>query len=91
MKKVKRNQSSLQPLRSNAKKFPVRHADQNRTRSFVLKLWIECASQNNKEITWRGRITEVISRTGRHVKSLDEISTYLIRQLREMGGKNILM
>lgn len=90
MKKVKRKPSSLQPLRSNPKKMPVRNTHQDRARSFVLKLWIESTSQKNKEISWRGRITEVISRKGQHVKSLDEVTAYLIRQLQEMRGKNSL-
>jgi hypothetical protein len=90
MKKVKRKQSFLRPLRSNAKKLPIHHADQNRARSFVLKLWIENTSRNSEEVSWRGHITEVISRRGQHVKSLEEVTAYLIRQLQEMGGKNPL-
>jgi hypothetical protein len=91
MKKVKhKRSSSLQPLQVHEKKMPIRHKDQDQARSFVLKLWIENTSRNNKEINWRGHITEVISRKGRHVKSLDEVTAYLISQLREMGGKNSL-
>jgi hypothetical protein len=63
--------------------------DPVQARSFVLKLWIEGIETKSGQVSWRGHITQVISRTGQYVKSLDEINSYLIQQLQDMRVENI--
>ena len=55
--------------------------------SFILKIWIEEASEEAEHVKWRGHITHVPSNSRRYVQNLDEIALFLTPYLEQLGVK----
>ncbi len=50
--------------------------DESNLQSFIVKIWVEEASEDKTQKSWRGYITHVASNKRSYVKSLDEITNY---------------
>lgn len=53
--------------------------------SFIVKIWLEEATEKSHRGTWRGHITHVPSGERSHLKDLDEITTFIGTFLHGMG------
>ena len=53
--------------------------------SFIIKLWIEKASERAGAAVWRGYITHVPSGERRYLENLDEITAFITPYLKAMG------
>ncbi len=57
---------------------------QARTRSFVVRLWLE--EKRDGRSLWRGHITHVASHERRHIRRLDDIPLFIVPYLEQLGG-----
>jgi hypothetical protein len=55
------------------------------THSFIVKIWLEEPAQNSRKGKWRGHITHVPSGERRYLKSLGEITAFIVPYLISMG------
>jgi len=55
--------------------------------SFIIKIWLEETAAEAGRVTWRGHITHVPSGQRSYVQDLDDIVTFMIPYLEEMGVK----
>ena len=53
--------------------------------SFIVKVWCENDSEEGGKIIWRGHITHVPSGTRKYIRSLEEISNFIVPFLDKMG------
>ena len=53
--------------------------------SFIVKIWLEEASDEYGPARWRGHITHVPSRQRRYVEDLNSISSFVAPYLEGMG------
>lgn len=53
--------------------------------SFIIKIWQEETAQESGKVSWRGYISHVISGRNRYIQSLDDIDTFIIPYIEEMG------
>lgn len=60
---------------------------QSNTHSFIIKVWVNEPGQTSEPIVWRGRITHVPSGHVQHFVSVDEISTFVMPYLQQLGVK----
>jgi hypothetical protein len=61
------------------------HLSEPDVQSFIIKLWIEKASERAGAAVWRGYITHVPSGRRRYLKDLDEITAFITPYLKAMG------
>jgi len=54
------------------------------THSFIVKVWLEDATEEVGKVRWRGHVTHVPSGERRYVEDLSEISTLLASYLGSM-------
>lgn len=57
------------------------------THSFIIKIWREEISAGASQAVWRGHITHVPGGERRYLKNLDDISTFIMPYIEEMGVK----
>jgi hypothetical protein len=55
--------------------------------SFIIKLWIEKASERAGAASWRGYITHVPGGERRYLKDLSEITAFITPHLQALGVK----
>ncbi|PYS42053.1 MAG: hypothetical protein DMF71_10045 [Acidobacteria bacterium] len=53
--------------------------------SFIIKLWLEEATEEADRTAWRGQIKHVPSGEHRHIKSFDEIADFIWPYLKLKG------
>lgn len=53
--------------------------------SFIIKIWQEETAQESGKVSWRGYISHVISRRKRFLQSLDDIESFIVPYIEEMG------
>jgi len=53
--------------------------------SFIIRIWLEETVQEAGVAKWRGHITHVPSGKRRYIEELDEIVTFIVPYLGEMG------
>jgi hypothetical protein len=53
--------------------------------SFIVKVWLEETVEETGRASWRGHITHVPSGERRYLKDLDDIVTFVMPYLEEMG------
>ena len=58
---------------------------ESKTHPFIIKLWLEETAEETSRATWRGHITHVPSGERRYLQELDEIITFIIPYLEQMG------
>ena len=56
------------------------------THSFIFKIWLEEHAEEGMDAIWRGLVTHVPSGARRHVKSLDEVITFIVPYIQKMGA-----
>jgi hypothetical protein len=57
------------------------------THSFIVKIWREEVSADTSQAAWRGHITHVPGGERRYLRSLDDLSTFILPYFEEMGVK----
>ena len=55
--------------------------------SFIIKLWVEKASERTRTAVWRGYITHVPSGERRYLKDLSEITAFIAPYLEDIGAR----
>lgn len=55
------------------------------THTFVIRLWLEEAAQEQGETLWRGHITHLLTKNRRYLQTPDDIVLFLLPYLSEMG------
>jgi len=55
------------------------------TQSFILKIWLEESSREADGAIWRGYVTHVQTGKRRYIRSLEEIVTFILPFLEQMG------
>jgi len=55
--------------------------------SFIIKFWLEEATEGERRAVWRGHITHVPSGERRYVRSLDDILDFISPYLEAIGGE----
>ena len=58
---------------------------ESKTHSFVVKIWLEDADEQEETQKWRGHVTHVPSHQRRYVDDLNGISQFISLYLEEMG------
>jgi hypothetical protein len=58
---------------------------ESQVHSFIIKLWIEKASEEADAASWRGYITHVPGGERRHLKDLSEITAFITPHLQALG------
>lgn len=53
--------------------------------SFVIRIWLEEASEEGGAAVWRGHITHVATRQRAHLRELHQILTFVAPYLEQMG------
>ncbi len=69
---INENEGNVDPFESSA-------------HSFIVKIWLEDASDEFGSARWRGHITHVPSRQRRYVEDLNGISSFIAMYLEGMG------
>ena len=66
---------------------PKSHVDKKQTlsHSFILKIWIVKAPEQDTTCNWRGRIIHVMEGRYKYVKTIDEMIHFLIPYFASMG------
>lgn len=54
--------------------------------SFIVKLWLEDATDDTDGTAWRGQIKHVPSGEHRHIKSFDEITDFIRPYVKSKGA-----
>lgn len=52
---------------------------------FILRIWLEEPAEGARRAKWRGHITHVPSGERRYLEDLDDIKTFILPYLRDMG------
>ena len=60
-------------------------AEEDKTHSFIVKIWLENTVEEAGQASWRGHITHVPSGQRRYLQSLAEIIQFMVPYLEEMG------
>ena len=60
-------------------------AEEDKTHSFIVKIWLENTVEEAGQASWRGHITHVPSGQRRYLQSLAEILQFMVPYLEEMG------
>jgi hypothetical protein len=60
---------------------------QPNTHSFIIKVWVNDVGQTKGRIVWQGRITHVPSGHLRHFVKVDEIASFVMPYLQQLGVK----
>jgi hypothetical protein len=55
--------------------------------SFIVRIWLEEIVQDTGRTVWRGSITHVPSGRQRYMQDLDQVATFMMSYLQEMGVK----
>ncbi len=58
---------------------------ESNTHSFIVKVWLEDADDQDDRPTWRGHVTHVPSNQRRYVEDLNGISKFISGYLERMG------
>ena len=58
---------------------------EDKTQSFIVKIWLEQTAVVSGQAIWRGHITHVPSGVRRHVQSKDDLIEFIDVYLAEMG------
>jgi hypothetical protein len=61
----------------------------SKTHSFIIKVWLEDFDHKRKQAVWRGHITHVGNSKRRYVQRLDEIISFIVPYLEEMGVRGL--
>jgi hypothetical protein len=57
----------------------------SKTHSFIIKLWLEEFDRKQERAVWRGHITHVAEGKRRYVQHIDDIISFIVPYLEEMG------
>lgn len=55
--------------------------------SFIIKIWQEDSDEESRQVSWIGNITHVISGKRIYFQSLDDINSFIVPYLRQMGAE----
>jgi hypothetical protein len=58
---------------------------EERTHSFIVKVWLEDTADETGQATWRGHITHVPSGERRYLKDLREMTAFVGTYLEDLG------
>jgi hypothetical protein len=61
------------------------HPHESGTQSFIVKIWVEEASDRAGPARWRGQVTHVPGGERQYAKGFDEISAFIASYLEKMG------
>jgi hypothetical protein len=60
---------------------------EDNTHSFIVKVWLEKATERADQSTWRGHITHVPSGERRYLQDPDEITAFIASYMEQVGAK----
>ena len=55
------------------------------THSFIVKIWLEETAEEAGQAKWRGHITHVSDGKRRYLNNLDDLTTFIMSYLEQMG------
>jgi hypothetical protein len=83
--------SQIVQLKKTSNELGHMEISETHLHSFIIKLWLEETRQEHGSAVWRGHITHVPSGQRRYIQSLEDIATFIIPYLQEMGVKLTLL